>query len=104
MERGVRSTTHLTKQKTNKENKSINEILAAVNDVFSDDVILAYKAALFVCHRHSGRKLKEIGAHFNVSESAVSQVSRRFGAVVAEDRRLLKRIDKLTRGLGLSNV
>ncbi len=38
---------------------------------------LVKNVSLYLCHRHTGRKLKYIGRHFNVGESAVSQGSRR---------------------------
>jgi hypothetical protein len=50
------------------------------------------------------RAVIEIGAHFNIGESAVSRTSRRFGAAVSVDKNLLKRIDKLSRELVLSDV
>jgi len=66
--------------------KTIEEIKDAVDGMFSGDLKLARKAAFYVCHRYSGRKLKEIGSFFEVSESAVSQASRRFAATLSGDK------------------
>jgi len=32
---------------------------------------------MYICHRYSGKKLSEIGARFGVTESAMTQASRR---------------------------
>ena len=84
--------------------KDVKEIKDAVASVFNDNPQLARKAAVYISHRYSGRKLKEIGSHFDIGESAVSQTSRRFAEAVAKDKGLMKRIEKLNRELGLSNV
>ena len=84
--------------------KDVKEIKDAVALVFNDNPQLARKAAVYISHRYSGRKLKEIGLHFDIGESAVSQTSRRFAEIVAKDRGIMKRIEKLNRELGLSSV
>jgi hypothetical protein len=38
----------------------------------------ADKAIIYLCHKYSGSRLKEIGERFGVGESAVSQISKRF--------------------------
>jgi len=53
---------------------------------------------------HTGRKLKYIGRHFNVGESAVSQASRRISMKVQMDKKLKKQIKKVENKLNLSKV
>jgi len=65
---------------------------------------MARKVALYVCHKYSGVKLKEIGRNFGVGESAVSQTSRRLSEKLVRDKHLQKKIDELTGKLFLSNV
>jgi len=57
-----------------------------------------------VLNRYSGRKLKDIGKCFGIGESAVSQNSLRFNPILLKDKKLRKRIDKINRAVGLSDV
>jgi len=59
---------------------------------------------MFLCHRYSGKKLSEIGARFGVSESAVSQASRRMRDKQHKDKKLEKLILKIVKKLPLSIV
>jgi hypothetical protein len=97
-DRNIPAMTELSKRKT------IEEIRQTIDGVFVNEPWLAQKAALYVCHKFSGRKLKEIGMSFGVGESAVSQTSRRFSQVVAKDKTLRKRMKKIQKELFLSNV
>jgi hypothetical protein len=97
-DRNVPALTELSRRKT------LGEIHAAVEAEFGNNPPMARKAALYICHRYSGRKLKEIGEYFSVGESAVSQTSRRFAAILVKDKKLQKRIEKIGQATGLSNV
>jgi len=55
----------------------------------------AYKAIIYLCHKYSGARLKEIGERFGVGESAVSQISKRFDRQMNEDAELKKIIQEL---------
>jgi len=55
------------------------------------------KMSIYLCHRYSGAKLKEIGERFGGGESAVSQSSRRFAQKLAEDAELRKRVEEVTK-------
>lgn len=65
---------------------------------------LSRQIKLFLCHRHSGMKLREIGERFNVGESAVTQASRRIQIKIKNDKKLDKLVLKLIKKLSLSNV
>ena len=84
--------------------RTIVEIKEAAYGMFGEDKKLARKTALYLCHRYSGRKLNEIGAGFNISESAVSQTSRRFKTMLDNNKELKRKIEKLNQELGLSDV
>jgi len=84
--------------------KTIEEIREAVEAVFGGDPQVSKKVAIYICQKYSGRKLKEIGASFGVGESAVSQTRRRFEASLRNDRHIRKKVVKLQKELGLSNV
>ena len=68
------------------------------------DEKLARQVKLFLFHRYSGKKLREIGNHFGVSESAVTHASRRIRVKQKNDKKLGKIILKIVKKLPLSNV
>ena len=59
---------------------------------------------MFLCHRYSGKKLSEIGMRFGVTESAVTQASRRIRDKRHKDKKLEKLILKIVKKLSLSIV
>jgi putative transposase len=65
---------------------------------------LSEKAGIYLCHKYSGRKLKEIGEKFGIKESAVSQASRRFAEEMKRNNDVRKVVEKLRTDLGLSKV
>jgi len=75
-----------------------------VDSVLQSDEKLARQVKLFLCHRYSGKKLREIGNEFGVSESAVTQASRRILVKQQHDEKLEKIMLKIVRKLALSNV
>ncbi len=79
------------------QRKTLEEICAEVEAEFADIPKMARKVALYISHRYSGRRLKEIGKLFGIGESAVSQNSHRFHAILVKDKHLRKRIDKIKR-------
>ncbi len=58
----------------------------------------------FLCHKFSGQNLKDIGLHFGVGVSGVSQASRRVALQIKDDKKLKKRLIKLFLDLDLSTV
>ncbi|MFZ3091770.1 MAG: transposase [Nitrospirota bacterium] len=103
---------HLTNKKVDRNlpalrelsKASITEIIKEVDSIFRGDAVLSRKAAIYLCHRYSGRTLMEIGDYFNIGESAVSQTSRRFGLVLNRDKGLRKKIEHIRENLRLCNV
>ena len=80
---------------------SLVRIIEAVKDAFEGKKRLEEKAAIYLCHKYSGAKLKEIGKHFGVKDSAVSQSSRRFALEVDQDKDLKKILAIVEKKLGL---
>lgn len=64
----------------------------------------ADKAIIYLCHKYSGARLKEIGERFGVGESAVSQISKRFGQKINEDGEIKRMIKGLKERLRIVNV
>ncbi|MGQ9604508.1 MAG: transposase [bacterium] len=80
---------------------SIKEVAVKAKEVFGSKPELEKKATLYICHRYTGLKLKDIGKYFGIGESAVSQSSRRFQDELNKDRTLRRKIDQVKRNLGL---
>jgi len=76
-------------------------IRSAVEDLFMDDRAKARRVGLYLCRRHTGLKLKEIGAAYGVGESAVTQASRRVAEEMKQNVSVRKSVGMLERELGL---
>ena len=83
---------------------SMEEIVAEVGPVFEYDKALSKRVTLYLCHRYSGLRLREIGEHFGIGESAVSQASRRLAAEIDGNEGLKEMIMSIKKELGLSRV
>jgi REP element-mobilizing transposase RayT len=83
---------------------AITEIIKEVESAFNRQPAQAKNVSLYLCHRHTASSLKQIGRHFNIGESAVSQASRRFGMKIIRDKKLSKMIKGVENRLNLSKV
>lgn len=79
---------------------SLKEIIGKVKTVLGEDNELTRSMSLYICQRHSGAKLKEIGEQFGISDAAVSQASRRLVLRAGKDKELKKVIDRVEEFLG----
>jgi len=70
----------------------IQQIIDAVAGELKGDHRLEKKMTIYLCHHFSGCTLKEIGAHFGVGESAVSENSKRFAMTLYKDQRLAEMV------------
>jgi hypothetical protein len=81
---------------------SLEEIVQFTRKAFPDDDRLATKAGIYISHRYSGTKLKEIGKVFRLTESGVTRASKRFELIIEEDAKLQRILDDIKKGLKLS--
>ena len=58
------------------------------------------KLFIYVSHQFGGQSLKEVGDHFSMRGSAVSQSSRRFKARISEGKGLQKIVGKVRKCIG----
>jgi sulfatase maturation enzyme AslB (radical SAM superfamily) len=86
------------------ENPAIANIAAEVERMLGDEPALSKRIKLYLCHRYTGKPLKEVGEYFKVSESGVSQSSRRVAMTLEKDKKLRGRIEEIKRRLKLSRV
>ena len=63
---------------------SLESIVNAVTEALGNRPKVARQASLYLCHRHSGEKLRNIRKMFDVRESAVSEASRLFSVKLDE--------------------
>ena len=83
---------------------TVEKIKKEVEAVVGDDKALSKQFKLYFYHKYSGKTLKEIGLHFGITESAVSQATRRLTLKISKDATLRRKIKKLEDGLKLSKV
>jgi chromosomal replication initiation ATPase DnaA len=69
--------------------------------VFPDDKILSRSIKMYLCRKYTGNKLKEIGIHFGIGESGVSQACRRVADKIKGDKKLERKIEGLEKRLGV---
>ena len=87
-----------------KDGPSLDAIRERVRDVIGGEDGLSKKFCIHISHRFGEFSLKEIGAFYDMNESAVCQASRRFKARIMEDPAYKKLFREIVSGLGLSNV
>lgn len=83
---------------------SIETIKTEVEVELSSDGYPTRQLSIYLCHKYSCRKLKEIGSHFGISESGVTQASRRVASKISKDSRLRKKVKKIENKLKMSKV
>ena len=83
---------------------SVEEIIEEVDSVFRENRGLARGVKIYLCQRHTGKMLKEIGNYFDIGDSGVSQASRRIAMKLGQDNKLSKKIGKIENKLKLSRM
>ena len=86
------------------QKNSIEDIFEIVELAFSRDKALARNVKMYLCQRNTGKKLKEIGLHFGIGESGVSQACRRVVQKIEKDKKLKKKIVRLEKQINLSRM
>lgn len=85
------------------KSRKIEMIVENVRGV-AGDAKLERKISIYLAHRHSGAKLKELGAYFCKKDSAIAQTTRRLKGEMDGDKNLKKLVDSLENKLKLSQV
>ena len=86
------------------EKPSVGDILDEVESVYDEDHALARNIKLYLCQRYTGEKLKDIGKHFGIGESGVSQACRRVAQRIDRDKKLKRKIGKIEKKLNMSRM
>jgi putative transposase len=82
----------------------MQDIFEEVELVFTEDKLLARNVKMYLCQRYSGKKLKEIGVHFGIGESGVSQSCRRVAEKIERDKKLKRKIAGLEKRINSSRM
>ncbi len=82
----------------------LKDIEKVVDSIIQSDDKLARQIKLYICHRFSGKKLRDIGKHFGISESGVTQAGRRIKMKAEKENSVKRNIKSIEKKLTLSNV
>jgi len=77
----------------------MQDTFEGVDSVFGKEPALSRNVKIFLTKRHTGKKLKDIGKHFGIGESGVSQASRRVDERIKSDKKLKRKIRKVEKKL-----
>ena len=77
------------------------EILKAVAAIMSENEKLARQVGMYLCHKYSGKKLREIGNLFGVGETAIAEARRLLSRKMETDRQLWGEVEKVKGILGI---
>ena len=80
---------------------SMLDIFKEVELAFTNDKVLSRNIKMYLCQRYTGKKLKEIGFHFGIGESGVSQACRRVTHRIEKDKKLKKELERLEKLINL---
>ena len=83
------------------EKASMQDIFDEVESVFGKESALGRNVKMFFCQRYTGEKLKDIGTHFGIGESGVSQASRRVNNKIRSDKKIGRKIRKIEKKLNV---
>jgi putative transposase len=70
------------------------EIFDRVESEFGKDPVTARSIKLYLCRKHSGEKLRTIGAQFRIGDAAVAQSCKRFMLKLEKDRKLREKMER----------
>ena len=83
------------------EKASMQDIFDKVESIFGKEPALCRNVKMFLSQRYTGEKLKDIGTHFGIGESGVSQASRRVNDKIRSDKKLRRKIRKVEKNLNV---
>jgi REP element-mobilizing transposase RayT len=82
----------------------LDAIIETTGNLTGNNRLSEKSGIIYLCHKYSGARLKEIGKRFGIGESAVSQASRRFMQEMERDKELRELVEQMVGKLGLSIV
>jgi REP element-mobilizing transposase RayT len=83
---------------------SIQEVFDLVDESFRNEAKLARNVTMYLCQKYTAKKLKDIGGHFGIGESGVSQAVHRVRQWAENDQKLRRDIGKLEKRIRSSRM
>jgi putative transposase len=83
---------------------SMEDIENEVDHAIKDKDALSRSMKIYLCHRHTGEKLDEIGRHFGIGGSGVCQAARRIAEKIEKDQKLKNLFRKIDGNLSRMKV
>ncbi len=90
--------------KTLKREISIDNISEEVDKAVKEDKKLSRNIKIYLCRRLTGKRLDDIGTHFEIGSSGVCQASRRIAAQLKKDKALERTLKKIENKLSIMKV
>lgn len=78
---------------------SPDEISRGIKTILAGNEKLTRQLGIYLCHKHSGLRLKDIGETFGMRESAICEASRRIRCKIEKDAVLRKLVETIKEGL-----
>jgi len=72
-----------------------------VTAVLGENEKLARQVGMYLCHKYSGKKLREIGNLFGVGEIAIAEARRLLTRKMGKDKQLVEVMEKVRAVLGI---
>lgn len=72
-----------------------DEILKAVAAVMGQNRKLARQVGMYLFHKYSGKKLREIGSLFDVGETAIAEARRLLSKKMEQDKKLCEEVENI---------
>ncbi len=82
------------------DSPEIEEIYRKV-EVLCNDTSLSRSMTIYLLHKFSDKRLKEIGSFFGIGDSGVSQASRRFNVALEKSKKLSRTVERVRTQLNL---
>jgi len=77
------------------------EILKAVTAIMMGNEKLARQVGMYLCHKYSSKKLREIGNMFGVGETAIAEARRLLSRKLEQDKQLREEVEKVKAALNI---
>jgi putative transposase len=86
------------------ERTTLAVVVRMAEEAFPESGRLARKVAIHLCHRYGGRKLRDLGELFNLTDSGITRSSERFAMEMALEPALSDRVAAVAARVKMSNA
>ena len=83
------------------DNPDIAETHSKVEMLCNNDTSLSKKITIYLFHKYSEMRLKEIGTYFGIGDSAVSESSKQFNVILRKNKKLRRKVELMRESLNI---